>query len=210
VETIQGQTKRATLKLIFMYYIKDKNMSIDFSKPPVRHDFEQPGADIVLELAKQITEDMIPICNTTCESTPAAIVETLLNRETVKPILDKLRAGRGSRVNFKSTWNPVLVAKITAVKSIPTDTYVKFLNSNQMFVDSLSNFICESKCDVEKLTNYISNLVLEPYRANITELCELKGKSAGGRKQKSRHGHKQKSRRGHKTRRHKRRFTRKH
>ena len=52
----------------------------------------------------------------------------------------------------------------------------------------------------------------------LNRTFELKGKSAGGRKQKSRRGHKQKSRRGHKqksrrghkTRRHKRRFTRKH
>jgi hypothetical protein len=134
----------------------------------------------------------------------------LLNRETVKPILDKLRDGNGSRVNFKSTWNPILLAKITAVKSIPTDKYVEFLNGNQMFVDVLKNYICESQCDVEKLTNSISNLVLEPYRAPIIEMFELKGKSAGGRKQKSRRGHKQKSRRGHKTHRHKRRSTRKH
>jgi hypothetical protein len=198
-----------------MYYIKDTNMS------------ESYDPNIVDELARQIAEDMVPICNTTCESRPDAIVETLLSRETVRPILDKLRAGRGSRVNFKSTWNPILLAKITAAKSIPTDKYVEFLKSNEMFVNVLKDFTCISHCDVDKLTNNISNLVLEPYRANIIEMFESKGKSAGGRKQKSRRGHKhrghkQKSRRGHKhrghntrrghkTRRHRhRRSTRKH
>ena len=177
--------------------------------------------NIVDELARQIAEDMVPICNATCESNPDAIVETLLSRETVRPILDKLRNGQGSRVNFKDASlfrNPVLFAKIGAVKSIPTNKYVEFLNSHETFVNMLRDFTCASQCDVDKLTNNIINLVLEPYRANIIELFELR-KSAGGHKhrghkQKSRRGHKNrghKSRRGHKTRRHRhRRSTRKH
>ena len=206
-----------------MYYIKDKNMSkFDITKPVVRLEFEQPGADIVLELAKQIAEDMIPICNTKCESSPDTIVERLLSEETMKPILVKLQNDQGSYVKFKPPPSffeePTTYAHVKALlvllKSATTTRFVKILKDkdNKLFIDELIH-ACERKCNVNDLANNISEL-LEPQRDNITTLFELR-KSAGGRKQKSRRGHKhrghkQKSRRGHKTRRHKRRSTRKH
>jgi hypothetical protein len=194
----------------------------DITKPVVRLDFVQPGTDIVLELAKQIAEDMIPICRETCDSNPEEIIERLLSEETMEPILVKLQNDQGSYVKFKPPpsifTNPIIYAHVKALsfmlKRATTTSFVKFLKhkDNKPFRDELIH-ACERKCNVNDLANNISEL-LEPHRDDIVELFELR-KSAGGRKQKSRRGHKhrghkQKSRRGHKTRRHKRRSTRKH
>ena len=197
--------------------------TFDIEKPVVRLDFKQPGTDIVLELAKQIAEDMIPICRETCESSPDTIVERLLSEETMEPILVKLQNDQGSYVKFKPPpsffKDPITNTRVNALlvmlKSATTTRFVKFLKDkdNKLFIDELIH-ACERKCNVNDLANNISEL-LELKRDVIVELFELKEKPAGGRKQKSRRGHKhrghkQKSRRGHKTRRHKRRSTRKH
>lgn len=167
------------------------------------------SVDIVEELAKQIAEDMHLTCKEICkkykdtppeqmETISSQIVNDLLNETTVRPILDKLRNNKGSLVNFKKTWNPVLGAKILAVKSIPTSNYVGFLRSNSDFTFPLGNFSCASECDVEKLTNLLKHMVLEPYRPHVVDLFEL-NKSAGGRRTRKHY-------RRHKSRRNRRHF----
>jgi hypothetical protein len=165
------------------------------------------SVDIVEELAKQIAEDMHLTCKEICkkykdtpidETISHKIVDELLNETTVRPILDKLRNNEGSHVNFKKTWNPVLGAKIMAVKSIPTSNYVGFLRSNADFTFHLGNFSCASECDVEKLTNLLKHIVLEPYREHVVKLFDL-NKSAGGRRTRKHY-------RRHKSRRNRRHF----
>lgn len=170
---------------------------------------------IVYELALQIAEQMVPICRATCTNEPEKIVENLLSIDTVRPILDTLRNKKGTRVNFKSTWNPILAAKITAVKMVPTQKFVDFLNSNVMFKTFLSDTACRTAAEgsdddlANKLASGIAVMILPPYNHNIVELFELNAASSGGRRT-----HKQKHRRhrtrGHKSRVHKMRRSRRH
>jgi hypothetical protein len=185
----------------------------------------KPVNPVVEALTRQIVEDMVPMYIKTCEEHPDKIVEKLLSEATVEPILIKIKENQGSQVRFKplpSMFTPIKYAEVKAkqvfVKNVSTERYVNFLKDDAKFVDFLEHVLCSLRespqIQTDALTHKIKTL-LEPYSDYITEVFELKGKSAGGHKhrghkQKSRRGHKQKTRRGHKTRRHKRRSTRKH
>lgn len=162
---------------------------------------------IVDALALQIAEQMVPICRATCTKEPAKIVEKLLSIDTVRPILDTLRNNKGTRVNFKSTWNPILSAKITAVKMVPTQRFVDLLNSDDTFKAFLLHIACRTADegnDVDlatKLASGVAALILEPYNNHIVELFELRASSSGGRRTR-----KQKRNRRYKSRRNRRNF----
>ena len=173
---------------------------------------------IVDTLALQIAEQMVPVCRATCAKEPDKIVENLLSIDTVRPILDTLRNKKGTRVNFKSTWNPILNARITAVKMVPTQRFVEFLNSNEVFKTYLTHVVCVTAANgsdadlANKLARSVATMILEPYNNYIVELFELNAASSGGRRTRKQK-HRRHKTRGHKTRgsrRHNRHSTRKH
>ena len=112
---------------------------------------------IVDTLALQIAEQMVPVCRATCAKEPDKIVENLLSIDTVRPILDTLRNKKGTRVNFKSTWNPILNAKIAAVKMVSTQRFVDLLNSNEMFTTYLANVACATAAEAEDNDHELAN-----------------------------------------------------
>ena len=152
----------------------------------------------------------------------------LLDEATMNRMIDKIRGDEG-RVKFKTNW-----LKFSAIKAamhtplFTNETIIEFVNSffPELIQQGLGSFAltsCASNCNILGLTASVKQLITEinqittSYKKpinvfeKINETFELKGKSAGGRKQKSRRGHKhrghkQKSRRGHKTRRGQKKF----